>query len=265
VNEEEWNACTEPGSMVLFLAGRARDRKLRLFACACCRRIWHVASQGSREAIEVAERFADRRAKPRELASARRAAEALYWHGDGSDLAAWAALFATDRGAGEAARCASAAVGEVMGLLAAPPGSTLYLPFSGPAECEAAVAAEWQGQVDLIRDLFGNPFRPVSPDPAWLTPVAVSLAQVAYDERQLPSGHLDPARLAVLADAMKEASCAEAAVLDHLRGSGPHLPGCYDPAGVLPRRSPKRGRHLLILLLSSDYVSDKNGWFDDSE
>jgi len=79
----------------------------------------------------------------------------------------------------------------------------------------------------LVRCLFGNPLMPVSLDPASRTPAVVSLAQAAYDERILPAGTLDPARLAVLADALEDAGCSDADLLSHLRGSGPHVRGCW--------------------------------------
>ena len=53
------------------------------------------------------------------------------------------------------------------------------------------------------------------------------LAEAAYDRRHLPSGELDPARLAVLADALEEAGCTDPDLLDHLRGPGPHYRGCW--------------------------------------
>jgi hypothetical protein len=59
------------------------------------------------------------------------------------------------------------------------------------------------------------------------TPQAVALAQAAYDERVLPAGTLDTARLAVLADALEDAGCADADLLGHLRGPGPHVRGCW--------------------------------------
>ena len=55
----------------------------------------------------------------------------------------------------------------------------------------------------------------------------VGLAQAAYDERELPSGTLDATRLAVLADALEEAGCPDRTILDHLRGPGPHVRGCW--------------------------------------
>ncbi|MBY0227743.1 MAG: hypothetical protein K2W96_00545, partial [Gemmataceae bacterium] len=60
----------------------------------------------------------------------------------------------------------------------------------------------------LLRDVFGNPFRPVALDRRWRTSTIRSLAQAAYDERDLPSGRLDPLRLSILADALEEASAA---------------------------------------------------------
>ena len=60
-----------------------------------------------------------------------------------------------------------------------------------------------------------------------LTPNVLGLAQTAYEERVLPGGHLDPARLAVLADALEEAGCTDAEILDHLRGPGSHVRGCW--------------------------------------
>jgi hypothetical protein len=79
----------------------------------------------------------------------------------------------------------------------------------------------------LLREFFGNPFRPTSMNPCWLTPVVLSLATAAYEERQLPEGILDPARLAILADALEDAGCTDAGVLDHLRGPGTHYRGCW--------------------------------------
>jgi hypothetical protein len=63
----------------------------------------------------------------------------------------------------------------------------------------------------------------------------VRLAQAAYEDRLLPGGHLDPARMGVLADALEEAGLTDAELLHHLRGSGPHVRGCWVVDAVLGR------------------------------
>ena len=84
---------------------------------------------------------------------------------------------------------------------------------------------------ELIFEIFNNPFRP-SPTiaPAVLAfdgGIVTKLAQSAYDERQMPEATLDPARLAVLADALEEAGCDHADLLEHLRGGYHHVRGCW--------------------------------------
>jgi hypothetical protein len=67
-------------------------------------------------------------------------------------------------------------------------------------------------------------------DPAWLawhSGAIPKLAQAVYEERELPSGHLDAARLAVLADMLEEAGCTNADLLSHCRQPGEHVRGCW--------------------------------------
>jgi hypothetical protein len=79
------------------------------------------------------------------------------------------------------------------------------------------------------RDLF--PARPVALDPAWLRwrdGTVARLAQATYDGRRRPDGTLEPERLAVLADALEEAGCADQDILGHLREQGAvHVRGCW--------------------------------------
>jgi hypothetical protein len=98
-------------------------------------------------------------------------------------------------------------------------------------------AAELAGQCSLLRCLFGNPLRPLSPlDPSLLrgNGLIVNLARAAYDHRQLPGGTLDPVRLAVLADALEERGAASP-LLSHLRSPGPHVRGCVALDAILQR------------------------------
>jgi hypothetical protein len=79
----------------------------------------------------------------------------------------------------------------------------------------------------LLSCAFGDPVSPAALHPAWRTPTVTLLATAADEDRTLPSGELDPARLAVLADALEEAGCTNRAILEHLRGPGPHSRGCF--------------------------------------
>jgi hypothetical protein len=87
--------------------------------------------------------------------------------------------------------------------------------------------AEWReerwAQASLVREVFGNPFRPVILAPSWPTwngGTAVKLARAIYDERAFD-------RLPVLADALEEAGCDHADLTAHCCGPGPHVRGCW--------------------------------------
>jgi hypothetical protein len=113
------------------------------------------------------------------------------------------------------------------------PGEAAHAGARPPHEVPVAT------QAAILRDLFGPPpFRPVPIHPAWLTwdgGAVARLAQAAYDERALPAGTLDNARLGVLADALEEAGCADADLLGHLRSPGPHYRGCWAVDALLVR------------------------------
>jgi hypothetical protein len=214
-------ACNDPQSMLVFLRGTANERKLRLFEVACCRSIWHLlADERSRRVVEVAEQYADGHPiPPGPLESA--AMEAV------SRFPTKSALFA-------AARVA------VMTIWDYPPDSrhflnSTYQPMVRDALAVAgniaeAVPSEPPVQAALLRDIFGRPFRPLPPiSPSvlhWDSGLIRRLGAEAYEHRLLPAGHLDSERLAVLADAMDDAG-ADAEIVEHLRGPGPHVRGCH--------------------------------------
>jgi hypothetical protein len=75
-------------------------------------------------------------------------------------------------------------------------------------------------QNGLIHEVFGNPFRPITVDPAWLTPKVKTFAQAIYDDRAFE-------RMPELADALAEAGCSDPDILTHCRGPGPHVRGCW--------------------------------------
>jgi len=83
--------------------------------------------------------------------------------------------------------------------------------------CRSLVEKE---QPKWLRDIFGYPFRPVTIDPAWRTSTAVSVAQGVYTERAFD-------RLPILADALEDAGCTNADILNHCRQPGEHVRGCW--------------------------------------
>ena len=197
LTECEWLACPDPLRMLEFLryAGTATDRKLRLFAVACSRRARDRADALGRAAADVAEAFADGEAGAAALRAARLACRSA------GPSAAWYAA-ATDPHV--AARNAA---------LSAQSGN----PGEGPAQAE------------LLRDVFGNVFRPPAFDDAWRTPEVVALARNIYDERRF-------ADLPALAEALRRAGCGEEEILRHCREQGrSHTRGCWVVDLVLGR------------------------------
>jgi hypothetical protein len=227
MTEAEWLACEEPRAMLALLQGRASDRQLRLFACACCRRVTRLvrgrALRSLLRAIDRVERFADGQAGARELALARRTKLSLPG-GDRKDMLSslsYEIAKAAERplDGGHAlifGHSAATAVGFAAGHARSP-----------GAFCREARPVEAAAQAPLLRDIAGDPFRPAAVDPGWLTPAVTGLAAVAYEERALPSGQLDPQRLGVLADALEDTGCTDAELLGHLRSAGPHVRGCW--------------------------------------
>ena len=93
----------------------------------------------------------------------------------------------------------------------------LHFEWSGPSDLSANSEFD---SVPILRDIFGNPFRPVSFAPAWRTDTAVSLARQMYESR-------DFSAMPILADALQDAGCTDEEVLGHCRGPGPHVRGCW--------------------------------------
>ncbi len=217
MTEAEWRTGTDCRAMMRALRGRAGDRKLRLFAATCWQRLRHLLQDGRlRWFLGLLEPHADGLVPPPEIATARqgvwKAFQALTQAGLtgetreqiaarrlarwGADANAWAAAVE----AGRTARGVAAQIGEW------------------------AVAAETKFQCDLLRELFGNPFRPAVVDPAWLAWEGGTVARLAgavYEERSFE-------QLPILGDALEEAGCADAEVLAHCRQQpGEHMRGCW--------------------------------------
>jgi hypothetical protein len=214
VDESSWHACRDPQVLLKWLRDNRQltERKGRLFCIAVCRRLWPLLTDArSREAVEAAERYAD--GATTDVAAAFGPADDAYWKSDDSGAGAYTS----------AAYLAS---------------TTLCVLDDALATATATEdPAELSQQADVLRDLFGDPFRARRFDPSLLTwngGLIPQLAQAAYELRQLPEGTLNPDRLAVLCDALEASGLAAPKLLAHLRG-GPHWRGCHAIDALLVR------------------------------
>jgi hypothetical protein len=228
--EAEWLAANDPAPMLELLRdrGKMKDRKLRLFAVACCRHIWPLIREAHcREAVEIAERFADGSVTAEVQEAARIAAERIRDHVAGSDApltsgADFAAAYAVSYAVHDKGTIWPACRAAVNAACAA--GHAISCRGASEGEVAAATFAESAAQAALARDLFGNPFRPaptLAPAVvAWNGGTVPKLAAAIYEERAFD-------RLPVLADALEDAGCTDADVLGHCRGGGEHVRGCW--------------------------------------
>src|SRR5262245_812908 len=218
MNETEWRTATDPNRMLHHLRDKGGERKLRLFACACCRRVGRLLEHGDPACLEVlarAEEFADGVVPPKGL----RAAATAGAPGLDPELTrlAWdVALATTAPAAWPAARLVAR---HVLTLVAVAAGR-------GPGDTRAASASavriEARAHCELLRDLFAPLFRPVGLRFAALSDdqAVLRLSHTIYQDRSFRE-------LPILADALEEAGCADEEVLDHCRDHPEHARGCW--------------------------------------
>jgi hypothetical protein len=199
-----------------FVADRMSLRKLRLAQVALCRRVeHHLVDARNRHALDVSEAHADGLASEAALSAAHSQAEAAYkallpCANTSRDAEFMAALSVSCAAGTERDMRVESDMIDIALFAPTPP------PDSIPPECRAASVAE----ANLVRDVFGNPFRPVAFSPAWRTDTAVTLARQMYDAR-------DFSAMPILGDALQDAGCDSADILAHCRGPGPHVRGCW--------------------------------------
>jgi hypothetical protein len=207
MTEAEWLSGADPQAMLEFLDGKTTPRKLRLFACACCRQaqVWrHLTAQESRRTVEASEQFADELIPSEQLTAASLLAPQGHRTGGISrpvrlslhDQALRAAVVTARTDAWEAASETLRMTGNLLGSV----------------------------QATLLLESFGNlPFHPFPLDPAvlrWHDATVPKLARAIYDEQAFY-------RMPILADALQDAGCDHEPTLSHLSGPGPHVPGCW--------------------------------------
>ncbi len=193
---------------------KAGRRKLRLLACACCRLFWPFLRERAQRTVVIAEQYADGLADLPMLARAYRSAARIYGagrfeaFGPGLPTPDHLAGYVADPNAGDAV------------------STTVHLACALSNRClgsEADQIRRVERIGNLLDEVLGNPFRPIQISSGWLAwqgGTIAKLAQSIYDDR-------DYDHLPVLADALEEAGCDNAAILDHCRGPAEHVRGCW--------------------------------------
>lgn len=194
MNAARWHTCTDPDEMLAFLADEITPRLVRRFALACHRWLMPNPSPVDQEALTAAERYADHPTEGEEWCS-----ELTGGH------------FSTETTWDNRAHAT---------CLRWRPG--FYVRASG--RDLVGLRPEERGAIcQLLRDVVGDPFAPVDFETAWLLHDEYrvpKLARAIYAEESF-------ADLPVLADALLDAGCQNAALLEHLRAPGPHVRGCW--------------------------------------
>jgi hypothetical protein len=182
------------------------ERKVRLFNAAICRRFWDYLPEASRSILSESELLADGLVKANDAQLCDRANKVVH---ELFDQRYPTKLFPSDevrlQRDAAAAVCYAVLPNELWGAAA-------YFWQLKPSEK--------QHHSNIIRDIFGNPFRFVAVQPAWLTPGVVSLAQTIYDDRAFD-------RMPILGDAIEETGCDNIDILDHCRSKSAHVRGCW--------------------------------------
>lgn len=236
------------------LRGKATKRKLQLFAVSCCQRIWaripdaevmrgyrflvqcgaedfsdHVTADCGRSGVDIAERYADGKASEQDLENAREAAHQLTFVSEYHAATPNAGIGQGDTDFGfmaigsAASALESACDSDADRVEYAASESALasaYLKCGKDDRIPPPDTLEFEYQANLLRDIVGNPSRPVTFDPTWRSDTVVALAEAIYADRAFD-------RLPILADALEEAGCDHSDVLAHCRGPGPHVRGCW--------------------------------------
>lgn len=225
MTEAEWLASTNPTPMLEYLRGKASDRKLRLFAVACCCRTL-TGSSGPHDQEDAILGLVERCADGELTIEQVRSEDTVEWYEPSGEPERWAVLGAAGLTGGEGGSMvtldAHEAALEVSGCVSEYAACrAMYAASHAPNKAwDAGREAELPELCRVVREVFGNPFRPVTADPAWLRPNVLELAQTIYDERAFD-------RLPKLADALEKAGCTHSDILAHCRQPGEHVRGCW--------------------------------------
>jgi hypothetical protein len=228
MTDADWLSCGNPDEMLDYLDGKISERKLRLFVCACCRRLWHLLTMPAcRQAVEVAEQFADGLASLEECkAAAAEAQHKMPLFLDGNWAAAGAAAPQLNvRIVADAVLYLAQALAKIgaerlhsVARASVYSGATHETRSAAWDEYEAAIQTaalqRQQQHADLLREIAGNPFRSPQPVPP-LPSIVVQLAEALYSGTGASFA---------LHDALLEAG--HDTLAEHFR-EGEHPKGCW--------------------------------------
>jgi hypothetical protein len=214
MTENEWLHTAVPEEMLDYVDTLviATERQLRLFACACCRHLWHLLTElESRQTITRVEQYADGLATVSELAEA----QAEAWHAtnvnDGEVQPSNRSYHYAAQAVAWLAQCDEQVYDA---------GHVVEHCFSATEGDQDATDALEDYQRSVLHDIFANPFRPIKFVPHWRTTNVVELAFTIYEDRAFD-------RMPILADALMDAGCEDEQIISHCRNGGPHVRGCW--------------------------------------
>lgn len=215
MSEEEWLVCEDPEPMLWHLYQRASERKLRLSDCACGWQLepWFPIRELG-VALRRSECFADQKITKSTLNK---------WHRKVAEVCS----SSQDPKAWMASKIVRTAClpHDLPHLRCGMSWAELHYPEEVFGSRKGYFSDEWllkmkHTAVCAIRDIFGNPFRPVIFNPTWRTHTVSTLAYAIYDEKEF-------GRLPILADALQDAGCDNERILSHCRREGFHVRGCW--------------------------------------
>jgi hypothetical protein len=225
MTEAEWLSCDHPQPMLAFMRGKASDRKFRFFILNCCYHIRHLLmDKPYRHAVDLAEQFVDGLAHDSELAAVRQISEhiALWGSHKGSLGPLWLAGWFSDAYGGASANSTDPDAAAVLALAvtmdnAQAAAEELCVPWAIALGVNPVVMSS------TLRDISHAPYRSVVMRSAWRRwndGIVRKFAQTIYNDCFFDL-------LPILADALEEAGCTDADILNHCRQPGEHVRGCW--------------------------------------